>query len=72
MARKLALGLRWYHWALVVVWGISNWLANLTGATVIDLTRLIGSLITAIFLVFILTKATRWISSLDRHHPPDN
>lgn len=72
MARKLAFGLRWYHWALVLVWGISSWLANYTGATVIDISGLIGSLITATLIVFILTKAVRWLGSLDLQHSPDN
>lgn len=71
MARKLALGLRWYHWALAGVWGLSSWLANFTGATVIDISGLLGSLITATLLVFLLTKAVRWLASLDRTTPPD-
>lgn len=72
MARKLALGLRWYHWALVGVWGLSSWLANVTGATVIDVTSLIGSLITATLIVFVLTKAVRVLGSLDHDDQPDN
>lgn len=52
------LGLKWYHWIIVILWGLTNWFTNPAWTSFWGMIgALLGSLVGAYVIIYVLSRA---------------